>query len=103
MSLTRGLPLESPLVVVMVGLPARGKTYTAHKLAGYLSWIGYSTRVFNVGNYRRERVGAQVAHGFFSPENEAGLEARRVAALSALNDLVSWISVASERNSHLLR
>ena len=57
-------PLEDPQerktslypqhVICMVGLPARGKTYIAKKLARYLNWIGINTRVFNVGEYRRQ-------------------------------------------------
>ena len=31
------------LAVVMVGLPARGKTFVARKLQRYLSWLGYRT------------------------------------------------------------
>ena len=31
-------------VTVMVGLPARGKTYIAKKLTRYLNWIGVNTR-----------------------------------------------------------
>ena len=31
-------------VIVMVGLPARGKTYIAKKLARYLNWIGINTK-----------------------------------------------------------
>ena len=42
----------------MVGLPARGKTYIAKKLARYLNWIGISTKVFNVGEYRRQATTA---------------------------------------------
>jgi broad specificity phosphatase PhoE/predicted kinase len=91
MSLSRGLPLEAPLCVVMVGLPARGKTYTARKLARYFGWLGYKTHVFNVGNYRRERFGAHVAHDFFDPDNIDGLEARKAAALEALGDLLDWM------------
>ena len=41
-------------VICMVGLPARGKTYISKKLARYLNWIGIGTRVFNVGEYRRQ-------------------------------------------------
>lgn len=74
----------------MVGLPARGKTYTARKLARYMSWLGYHTRVFNVGNYRRERFGARVAHDFFDPSNPTGMNARKTAALAALDDLKTW-------------
>jgi len=52
-------PDSSKLAVVMVGLPARGKSYTARRIERYLSWLGYRTGVFNVGEYRRARVGAQ--------------------------------------------
>ena len=82
--------LRANLVVVMVGLPARGKTYTARKLARYLSWSGYTTQVFNVGNYRREQVGSQVPHSFFDPDNPDGLAARRRAAMAALEDMFRW-------------
>ena len=34
----------SPCVIAMVGLPARGKTYMAKKLARYFNWIGIETR-----------------------------------------------------------
>lgn len=32
-----------------VGLPARGKTFTAAKLTRYLRWLGHETKHFNVG------------------------------------------------------
>ena len=91
MSLSTPLRLHSPLVVVMVGLPARGKTFIAHKLAGYLGWLGYTAQVFNVGNYRRDRFGAQVPASFFDPDNAEGMESRREAALMALQDMLSWL------------
>ena len=43
------------IVLAMVGLPARGKTYIARKIARLLNWLGVPTRVFNVGEYRRTR------------------------------------------------
>mgnify|MGYP001401102941 CR=1 FL=1 len=91
MSLGTHIRLERPLVVVMVGLPARGKTYIARKLARYLAWTGYQTEVFNVGNYRRERFGAKVPASFFDPNNPEGLGSRRKAALFALEDLLQWV------------
>jgi broad specificity phosphatase PhoE/predicted kinase len=84
---------DSPkLAVVMVGLPARGKSYTARRIERYLSWLGYRTGVFNVGEYRRARVGAQVPHSFFDPDNPQGEEARRSAAMAALEDMVAWLT-----------
>lgn len=36
--------VNSPHVIAMVGLPARGKTYIAKKLSRYLNWIGINTK-----------------------------------------------------------
>jgi 6-phosphofructo-2-kinase/fructose-2,6-biphosphatase len=50
------------LAIVLVGLPARGKTFTAAKLTRYLRWLGHDTKHFNVGKYRRLQLGCnQVA------------------------------------------
>ena len=53
----------------MVGLPARGKTYISRKISRYLNWLGYNTRVFNIGNYRREYCGTDCKADFFDPKN----------------------------------
>ena len=74
----------------MVGLPARGKSYIARKLARYLHWLGHDTRVFNVGSYRRELVGAQQTNDFFSPNNPEGSAARLKVAQVALDDMIGW-------------
>lgn len=36
--------VNSPHVIAMVGLPARGKTYISKKLSRYLNWIGINTK-----------------------------------------------------------
>ncbi|KAI3381954.1 hypothetical protein SNEBB_008028 [Seison nebaliae] len=42
---------DMSIIIVMVGLPARGKLYTATKLARYFNWIGIRTKVFGkIGN-----------------------------------------------------
>ncbi|KAI4224229.1 MAG: hypothetical protein L6R36_004827 [Xanthoria steineri] len=43
----------SKLVIVMVGLPARGKSYVTKKMARYLNWLQHDTKIFNVGEKRR--------------------------------------------------
>ncbi|MET0389769.1 MAG: 6-phosphofructo-2-kinase/fructose-2,6-bisphosphatase [Polyangiales bacterium] len=89
-------PDSQKLAIVMVGLPARGKSYTARRIERYLSWLSYRTRVFNVGQYRRVRVGAQMPHGFFDPNNPKGEEARKQVALEALNDMVDWLRTTGD-------
>jgi len=46
---------SSQLVLVLVGMPARGKSFISAKLYSYLSWSGYRVRVFNVGAHRRRK------------------------------------------------
>lgn len=89
-------PDTQRLALVMVGLPARGKSYTARKLSRYLSWLGYATRVFNVGEYRRAKLGAQMNHDFFDPANAEASEARRQLAEDALEDMVAWMRAGGE-------
>ena len=45
------------LVIVMVGLPARGKSYLTKKIARYLNWLQHDTKIFNVGERRRVATG----------------------------------------------
>lgn len=53
--------VAAKLVIVMVGLPARGKSYITKKLQRYLSWQQHESRIFNVGNRRRNAAGIKVA------------------------------------------
>jgi broad specificity phosphatase PhoE/predicted kinase len=82
---------QPKLAFVMVGLPARGKTFIARKIARYLSWLGHRTQVFNVGSYRRARLGSHQHHSFFDPTNQAGQAARREVALEALGDMLAFL------------
>jgi 6-phosphofructo-2-kinase len=49
--------VAAKLVIIMVGLPARGKSYITKKLQRYLSWQQHNTKIFNVGNRRRIAAG----------------------------------------------
>lgn len=58
------------LVIVLVGLPGRGKTYIGNKLQKYLSWIGYTSKVFTVGNLRRKTEAYKKdSVEYFNPSN----------------------------------
>ncbi|XP_053544339.1 6-phosphofructo-2-kinase/fructose-2,6-bisphosphatase 3 isoform X2 [Ictalurus punctatus] len=82
---------NSPLVIVMVGLPARGKTYISRKLTRYLNWIGIPTKVFNVGEYRRETVKNYSSYDFFKSDNKEAVKIREQCALAALQDVKMYL------------
>lgn len=83
---------NSPTVIVMVGLPARGKTYISKKLTRYLNWSGVPTKVFNVGEYRREAVKDFSSFDFFRADNQEAMKVRRHCALAALADVKSYLT-----------
>uniref|UniRef100_A0A8C2JCN5 6-phosphofructo-2-kinase domain-containing protein n=1 Tax=Cyprinus carpio TaxID=7962 RepID=A0A8C2JCN5_CYPCA len=83
---------NSPTMIVMVGLPARGKTYISKKLTRYLNWIGVPTRVFNVGQYRRDAVRTYKSFEFFCPDNEEAMKIRKACALAALKDVFCYFT-----------
>uniref|UniRef100_A0A672SBY6 6-phosphofructo-2-kinase/fructose-2,6-bisphosphatase 2 n=1 Tax=Sinocyclocheilus grahami TaxID=75366 RepID=A0A672SBY6_SINGR len=76
---------NSPTMIVMIGLPARGKTYMSKKLTRYLNWIGVPTKVFNLGVYRREAVKAYKSSDFFRHDNKE-------CALVALQDVKIYLN-----------
>ncbi|KAI0298673.1 6-phosphofructo-2-kinase-domain-containing protein [Multifurca ochricompacta] len=45
------------ILVVTVGLPARGKTHISRALERYLRWAGIKTQVVSLGDYRRKSLG----------------------------------------------
>ncbi|XP_019214623.1 6-phosphofructo-2-kinase/fructose-2,6-bisphosphatase 2 isoform X1 [Oreochromis niloticus] len=83
---------NSPTVIVMIGLPARGKTYISKKLTRYLNWIGVPTKVFNLGVYRREAVRAYKSYDFFRHDNEEAMKIRKQCALVALQDVKAYLT-----------
>jgi 6-phosphofructo-2-kinase len=99
--------LASKLVVVMVGLPARGKSYIVKKLARYLNWLQHRTRTFNAGQRRRINLEApkqgvsQVSAysttsilspaTFFDPNNPQFVTCRDKIALDTLDELLDWL------------
>ena len=77
------------IVCIMVGLPARGKSYISRRLAQYISFFyGAPTKVFNVGDYRRKEAGGSFQSAeFFDKKNAEAMAARQKASQDALADL----------------
>ncbi|XP_075709810.1 6-phosphofructo-2-kinase/fructose-2,6-bisphosphatase 2 [Rhinoderma darwinii] len=83
---------NSPTLIVMTGLPARGKTYMSKKLTRYLNWIGVPTKVFNLGAYRREVVRSYKSYEFFRHDNAEAMRIRKQCALIALEDVKFYLT-----------
>ncbi|KAE9405021.1 bifunctional 6-phosphofructo-2-kinase/fructose-2,6-bisphosphate 2-phosphatase [Gymnopus androsaceus JB14] len=45
------------ILVIAIGLPARGKTHISRALERYLRWMGVKTQVVSLGDYRRKNLG----------------------------------------------
>ncbi|KAH8927862.1 fructose-2,6-bisphosphatase [Atractiella rhizophila] len=91
---------EAKIVVAMVGLPARGKSYLSNKLQRYLRWLEYSVKVFNVGQLRRQiyKKRAQLygkkddqSAAFFDSKNEEYNKKREEMAEQCLENLIKWL------------
>eukprot|EP01083_Nonionella_stella_P080251 220461_1 len=85
---------HTKFVLVLVGLPARGKSFIARKIRSYLSWLGIDVQWFNIGQYRRycakDTVGVQSSE-FFDPRNQVAKKRRELYALIALAELEKYL------------
>ncbi|KAF5386441.1 hypothetical protein D9757_005843 [Collybiopsis confluens] len=45
------------ILVITIGLPARGKTHISRALERYLRWMGVKTQVVSLGDFRRKTLG----------------------------------------------
>ncbi|GAX77020.1 hypothetical protein CEUSTIGMA_g4467.t1 [Chlamydomonas eustigma] len=80
-------------VLIMVGLPGRGKTFLCNKLKCYLNWLGHSTKHINVGSYRRMQKpeGQLQSADFFDSHNQEGIKQRNKALEAALADVDDYL------------
>jgi signal recognition particle GTPase len=84
------MDMNTKLVIVMIGLPARGKSYISRKLARFLNWYGINSKIFNQGVYRRINVGKQVSNDYFDEVNNQD-ERDRVSNI-ALDHLIEFMN-----------
>merc|ERR1740139_1155566 len=76
---------SAKLILAMVGLPARGKSFISHKLYAFLNWSGTRTQIFNAGQKRR----------LAEPE-ESAKAAREEIAMQTLDELLQWFEEGGE-------
>jgi len=86
------------MVIVLVGLPGRGKSFIARKLQNFVTWRGSLCRVFNVGKYRRQAADGACGADFFDSKNSAAAELRQKSASLALEDMLRWLDGCDDGN-----
>ncbi|KAI0490911.1 6-phosphofructo-2-kinase-domain-containing protein [Xylaria cf. heliscus] len=83
------------IAIVMVGLPARGKTHISVSMARYLQWLGVKTRIFHLGDYRRATVGQgnDVPEDYFYPDaSPASVMLRQKILKKCREDIYAWLN-----------
>ena len=98
---TTGFPtlgLERPMVIAMVGLPARGKSYIVKMMIRYFSWTGLTPKVFNVGSYRRSQGMQGASSKFFSATNNEGKIVREKMAMAVQDEMYKWLQAGTISN-----
>jgi hypothetical protein len=86
---------DNKLYIVMVGLPARGKSITATKLKENLKHDSIRAKVFNNGDLRRKMIPQNTSYaGFYDPKNKEGVALREKIALINIDKAQAYL----ERN-----
>ena len=78
-------------IIILVGLPARGKSFISNKLFKYLNWINIKTKIFNVGELRRQKYNF-IDSSFFDSNNQSYNQLRTDLTIQLYNNLLEWIS-----------
>lgn len=90
------------IVLVMVGLPARGKSYLSGAVFRHLRLLGVRVRSFNAGELRRETGeagGAGAQADFFSVSNKEAKTQRERLAMRCCESLLEWLRQAPPNTS----
>ena len=81
------------LIIVFVGLPASGKSYTSNHLKQYLSWLGFKIDIFNCGDYRRKISKSKQDADFFDTSNKKNFKLKESYFYYTMFDLNTYFSV----------
>ncbi|KAI3404940.2 hypothetical protein KGF56_002269 [Candida oxycetoniae] len=80
------------IIIVLAGLPGRGKTHLSVSLTRYLRWLGVKTHSFHLGDYRRASAEDNLTHDLFvpTPKSQKAHALREKVVNECLNDILSF-------------
>lgn len=87
--------MQERVVIAMVGLPARGKSYISQSVVRFLNFIGCPAKLFNAGNMRRNHGLAGTDASFFDASNSDAKTRRDQMAMECLDELLEWLRGSS--------
>mmetsp|Transcript_58609 Transcript_58609/g.165419 ORF Transcript_58609/g.165419 Transcript_58609/m.165419 type:complete len:524 (-) Transcript_58609:59-1630(-) len=85
--------MNDHVVIAMVGLPARGKSYISKAVVRYLQFIGCPAKLFNAGEKRRDKGLAGTSADFFDAANESAKEQREQMAMETMEEMFQWLRI----------
>eukprot|EP00931_Biecheleriopsis_adriatica_P015992 TRINITY_DN11949_c0_g1_i1.p1 TRINITY_DN11949_c0_g1~~TRINITY_DN11949_c0_g1_i1.p1 ORF type:complete len:613 (+),score=86.53 TRINITY_DN11949_c0_g1_i1:564-2402(+) len=86
-----GYSQSSRVLLCMVGLPARGKSYITKMLIRYLTWSGFPVKAFNAGNVRRQEGMASASASFFNDQDAQATQRREAIAEQCMLEAIEWL------------
>jgi broad specificity phosphatase PhoE/predicted kinase len=89
---------DEKLYIVLMGLPARGKSTLAVRLRDSFRKDGFSSRIFNNGNLRRHYLSLEeTSHSeFYSPENTTAVDLRKKIARINMEKAKNYLHSSGE-------
>lgn len=85
--------MEEKMIIVMVGLPARGKSFTSNNLCRFFNWCGIKSKVFNSGEYRRKLLDGFQDSNFFDFNNKENYKKKEEISEMCFQDLLEWLDL----------
>jgi len=86
------------VVVPMVGLPARGKSYISGAIIRHLHLLGVRAKSFNAGAMRRDEGKAGISADFFAADNKDGKATRDRLAMECCDNMLAWLDEAADES-----
>jgi len=82
---------DEKLIILVCGLPARGKSFLSRKIAKFLKWSGFETKVFSIGQFRRDLIDKKFDIRFFNNTNQKCLKLRDDCIIRAVDDMFTYL------------
>ncbi|CAO3632707.1 unnamed protein product [Cunninghamella blakesleeana] len=99
---------DTKLACILVGLPARGKTFISYKVSRYLQWLGIQTKVFDEVEYFEKTTGSNTSQELLNIQEEKGNHPSTKATTAVyqsinnvLDDLIKWLNDDDDDNDNV--